>query len=72
MPDKIFYSWQSDRPNPTTRRFIEDALKKAIRNLGKPDDDSTRLAATFASQNTETTLDSVATDQPVERPSTTM
>ena len=34
MTHKIFYSWQSDRPNRTTRAFIEDALKKAIRNLG--------------------------------------
>ena len=34
MTHKIFYSWQSDRPNRTTRGFIEDALKKAIRNLG--------------------------------------
>ena len=39
MPDKIFYSWQSDRPNNTTRAFIEDALTKAIRNLGRADDD---------------------------------
>ena len=39
MPDKIFYSWQSDRPNTITRAFIEDALTKAIRNLGRPDDE---------------------------------
>ena len=38
MSDKIFYSWQSDRPNNTTRAFIEDALTKAIRNLGRADD----------------------------------
>ncbi len=34
MPDKVFYSWQSDRPNRTNRGFIEDALAQAIRNLG--------------------------------------
>ena len=34
MPDKVFYSWQSDRPNKTNRGFIEDALVQAIRNLG--------------------------------------
>ena len=35
MPDKVFYSWQSDRPNKTNRRFIEDALALAIQNLGR-------------------------------------
>ncbi len=35
MPDKIFYSWQSDRPNKTNRGFIEDALAQAIRNHGE-------------------------------------
>ena len=35
MPDKVFYSWQSDRPNKTNRGFIEDALVQAIRNLGR-------------------------------------
>ena len=39
MPDKIFYSWQSDRPNKTNRSFIEDALKKAIRNLGQAENE---------------------------------
>ncbi len=39
MADKIFYSWQSDTPNATNRGFIEDALQKAIRNLGHPEDD---------------------------------
>ena len=39
MPDKIFYSWQSDRPNSTNRRFIEDALKKAILMLGQDDNE---------------------------------
>ena len=34
MTQNIFYSWQSDRPNRTTRGFIEDAIKKAIRNIG--------------------------------------
>lgn len=27
----VFYSWQSDRPNRSTRGFIQDALKKAIK-----------------------------------------
>ena len=35
MPDKVFYSWQSDRPNRTNRRFIEDALALAINKLGR-------------------------------------
>ncbi len=35
MPQTIFYSWQSDRPNKTNRGFIEDALNKAIRNLSQ-------------------------------------
>ena len=39
MPDKVFYSWQSDRPNSTNRSFIEDALKKAIRNLGQAENE---------------------------------
>ena len=39
MTHTIFYSWQSDRPNRTTRGFIEDALKKAIRNLGRQSSD---------------------------------
>ena len=39
MPDTIFYSWQSDRPNRTNRSFIEDALAQAIRRLDKTDDE---------------------------------
>ena len=39
MADKIFYSWQSDRPDKTNRSFIEDALKKAIQNLGQAEDE---------------------------------
>ena len=35
MTSTIFYSWQSDRPNRTTRGFIEDAIQKAIRSLGR-------------------------------------
>lgn len=31
----IFYSWQSDLPNSTTRGFIKDALQKAIKELNK-------------------------------------
>jgi hypothetical protein len=29
----VFYSWQSDLPNPTNRGFIERALKKAIAGI---------------------------------------
>ncbi|MDE0174263.1 MAG: hypothetical protein OYH76_24705 [Defluviicoccus sp.] len=39
MPDKVFYSWQSDRPNKTNRGFIEDALVQAIRNLGREENE---------------------------------
>ena len=35
MADKIFYSWQSDSPDATNRRFIEGALTEAIGNLGQ-------------------------------------
>ncbi len=31
----IFYSWQSDLPNPTNRTFIENAIKAAIKKVGK-------------------------------------
>ncbi len=30
---KIFYSWQSDLPNPTNRGFIQTALEKAIKSI---------------------------------------
>ena len=33
----VFYSWQSDLPGVTNRSFIQDALKKAIKNLNHPD-----------------------------------
>ena len=39
MPDTIFYSWQSDRPNRTNRSFIEDALAQAIRRLDRTDNE---------------------------------
>jgi len=29
----VFYSWQSDLPNGTNRTFIEDALKRAAKNI---------------------------------------
>lgn len=29
----VFYSWQSDLPNGTNRTFIEEALKKAAKNI---------------------------------------
>ena len=35
MPSTIFYSWQADLPNKTNRGFIEDCLKKAIRQLSQ-------------------------------------
>lgn len=35
MTVTIFYSWQSDRPNNVNRGFIEDALNKAIKQIGK-------------------------------------
>ena len=33
----IFYSWQSDLDGKTTRSFIEDALRRAIKSLRKDD-----------------------------------
>jgi hypothetical protein len=30
---KVFYSWQSDLPNPTNRSFIETALTRAVRSI---------------------------------------
>lgn len=35
---KVFYSWQSDLPNPTNRTFIGDALKKACEEVSKNPD----------------------------------
>lgn len=36
MPDfSVFYAWQSDLPPKTTRRFIEDAAKRTIKNIEK-------------------------------------
>ena len=32
---KIFYSWQSDLDSKVTRNFIEDAIKKAIKEINK-------------------------------------
>ncbi len=34
----IFYSWQSDLPNPTNRGFIEDCLKRAIKDVQADED----------------------------------
>ncbi|MCK5798941.1 MAG: hypothetical protein KAI47_17235, partial [Deltaproteobacteria bacterium] len=39
----VFYSWQSDRPNKTNRGFIGDALKRAVRDLGKDVSSTSRL-----------------------------
>lgn len=33
MPETVFYSWQSDLPNPTNRGFIEKALERATASL---------------------------------------
>lgn len=33
MPRTIFYSWQSDLPNPTNRGFIETALERAVKAI---------------------------------------
>jgi hypothetical protein len=30
---RIFYSWESDHPNPTNRSFIEKALEEAVREI---------------------------------------
>ncbi|MFC1561258.1 hypothetical protein ACFL4V_02150 [Candidatus Latescibacterota bacterium] len=35
--DKIFYSWQSDLPNKINRSFIQNALKKAVKNIKQDD-----------------------------------
>ena len=35
MAITVFYSWQSDRPNSTNRTFIEEALKKAIKEVSE-------------------------------------
>ncbi len=35
MKLSIFYSWQSDLPNNSNRGFIEDCLKKALKNIYK-------------------------------------
>lgn len=37
MEVKIFYSWQSDLPNPTNRRFIGDALGKVAKAIHQDD-----------------------------------
>jgi hypothetical protein len=35
MPQTVFFSWQSDRPKETGRYLIENALKRAIKAIGK-------------------------------------
>ena len=35
MASTVFYSWQSDTPAKSNRNFIEDALEKAIKALGR-------------------------------------
>ncbi len=37
MEFKIFYSWQSDRPNSTNRGFIQKALEQAAREIEQDD-----------------------------------
>lgn len=34
---KVFYSWQSDLPNPTNRSFIEKALGNAVKSIRNDD-----------------------------------
>lgn len=41
MNDKVFYSWQSDLPNPTNRGFIQKALEDAAKVIR--DDDSVKV-----------------------------
>jgi hypothetical protein len=38
MKATIFYSWQSDAPEDDCRYFIRDALKQAVKELGRDDD----------------------------------
>src|SRR3954451_8481956 len=33
MPDHVFYSWQSDRPNATNRSLIQAALESATKRI---------------------------------------
>ena len=36
MPEreiKVFYSWQSDLPNSTTRGLIQNSIEAAVRNM---------------------------------------
>ena len=33
----IFFSWQSDLPNSDNRNFIEDVIKKSIKELNQND-----------------------------------
>lgn len=36
MPEreiKVFYSWQSDLPNSTTRGLIQSSIEAAVRNM---------------------------------------
>ena len=34
---KVFYSWQSDLPNPINRGFIQDALERAAKAIRQDD-----------------------------------
>lgn len=34
----VFYSWQSDLPNPTNRGFIQDALERAAKEIRKDEE----------------------------------
>lgn len=33
MTYKVFYSWQSDLPNNTNRRFIQEAVENAVQRI---------------------------------------
>lgn len=37
MKNYVFYSWQSDLPNNTNRGFLEDCIKKALKELNMSD-----------------------------------
>lgn len=37
MENYVFYSWQSDLPNPTNRTFLEECIKKALKELNMSD-----------------------------------
>ncbi len=61
MENIIFYSWQSDLPNNNNRSFIEECIKKAIKNLSKNDTFTVELNIERDTKNTVGTPDIVET-----------